>query len=430
MKENLTGLFLSGLLHAGIIGWAANATYMPQKEKVHVQSHQLTVSLFQAENIIKKSAIKKVAPPAPPKIVKSPPPVNTPAKKTVEVKPELLKKIEPAKPIIVATVATIKPVIEKQQPVIKTETIKAIRQPQDKAIEKPVKKLKQTVKKVIKNIKPKTKKKKKRIRKPIRSKRKIVKKHTVVKRIKKRIAPKKTLKVVAKSRSKARLKPRTRLKVSAKPRPKVRTKIQPKRKTQARIRPRTAPPKRKPVVRAQRRPRTAPVQRRVVRKTPVPRKIVKRGGVINSNKSYKRPSNTRKPVRQQAVQAHNRYRKPAQRYHKSAPVKKASSVNSALIANLNKQYKAQLHQLIASATKKNYPKRAKRRNQQGRVRLSFTISHSGTITNIKIINSSNIAVLDKAAIKTIQKTSHKLPFLSGMSKRALHLTMTVAYVLR
>lgn len=404
MKENLTGLLLSGLLHAAVLGWAVNASYLPPKEKIERQKHQLNVSLFQTKKIIRKPSIKKIEPPAPvpTKIIAATPP---PKEKLAQPKPETISKPKLAKPIVVAT---LKPEVAIEKTIIKP------RKHQKKTIQKLTKKTLRKLKKPLKKSHKKTTlKNKKRIKKVRKSKPKIIKKRAL-----KRPAIKQV------SRSKPRLRTKSRIAKSKIAKPRI-------------AKPRLTKPKRKPTVRStirkvQHKPRITPAPRRTIRKTPAIKKYVKRGGMgINR---YKTPSNIKKYSkqhnRQQAIRTHQTYKKPVRQYHKAAPAKKTKPVNSALIANLNKQYKARLHQLIASVTRKNYPKRAKRRNQQGRVKLAFTISHSGTITNIRILKSSSTASLDKAALQAIRKISHRLPFLRGMPKKSLNLKMTVAYVLK
>ena len=117
---------------------------------------------------------------------------------------------------------------------------------------------------------------------------------------------------------------------------------------------------------------------------------------------------------------------------KSAPshtVKvRPKNVATAATVQLSKQYKAKLQRLIVA--NKHYPKRAKRHRQQGKVTVSFKVSHSGIISNIRIIKSSNYASLDNATLQAIKRASAKLRFFPGMSKKSLHLSITVNYILK
>ena len=104
------------------------------------------------------------------------------------------------------------------------------------------------------------------------------------------------------------------------------------------------------------------------------------------------------------------------------------AVNGAQVARVESAYKARLHKLIAA--NKRYPKRAKRRRQQGTVRVSFIVYANGIIKNIRAVHSSGHSTLDKAAISAIQKISGKLPFPAGLKRTHWVLTIPVAYQLR
>jgi protein TonB len=374
MRNNLTGLFLSGLLHAGLIGWAANASYEPIKEPPKIQTRVLNISLFEAEKIIppapapikvikKEPAKPRVEPPASPKIVKKELPRPAikiePTPPPVKLKPDPIP--EPSKPVVVAAI--------KPAPVMR-EVIK----PKPVAVKKhtPKKKAKSKKKFIPKKVK------KHRVNKYKKPQRKVTKKRSVTKP------------VIAKA----------------------------KRKPQRRV-------IKKPVV----------AKRTVAHKKPAVRKYVKKGGVSHPRRTARAQQNhprkqiqnyARKTNRKSPVAIRHAPARPATPYHK--PVIRPSAANTTLIANLNKQYKARLRQLIVTA--KRYPKRARRRNQQGKVRLAFTVSHSGTISQVRIIKSSGVSTLDTASIKAIQQISQKLPFLRGMPKKSLNLTMTLSYSIR
>ena len=429
MKENLTGLFLSGLLHAGIISWVVSTNSLPEKEIKPIQNRQLIVSSFLLEKAVKKPVTTKLELPVTSKEEKSKAAVKKSDPKSKPI-PEAVSKpilnaqptLEPRKPITLAKVDTksIMPDVDKIEPVIQPKPVKAVVKKVlvKKALVKKIivkkKRVKKVVvkQKVVKKVKAKRKPKKKLTLKPS------VKKKTLVKRKsrsrsrskskpKRKIAKKRVIKrTVVKQARKPRIKPIARRKI-------VKPKINPKKKLAVKTH--------------QQARRTTPSPRRIIRKAPPAKKYVKRGGAgINNRKS----ANARKTVRRQVVRTRQTARKPARQHHKPASTQKKPAVNSAVVSNLSKQYKARLHQLIVNVTKKNYPKRAKRRHQQGRVSVSFTVSHSGTITNIKVFKSSSTAALDKAAIKAIQKVSRKLRFLKGMPKKSLNLKITVAYVLK
>lgn len=355
MKNSLTGFVLSGLLHAGLIGWAAHALQTPVKP-APAQNLVLTVNLFKTP--------KKLAPE----------PVKT-------------QRIKPEKPPRKALTETIKP--------------KAILQAVTKP--KPESKPKLETKNEPKSeSKPNPKPTKKQLSKN--------KKKTPPKKI---TRPKKAKKLV-KTRKKPPVKPVAK-KPLKKPLKKTVKKQRPTPRPMSKARPavKRAIATRKTIARAQhpfqRQPQPAPVKR-----SPP--------GQNASAQQHRKAQAIRHVSRGQYAPTH---RAP---YHKPNSVAPQKRVNPAIAGKLSRQYKARLRQLIASH--KRYPKRAKRRGQEGKVSLSFSIRHSGVISNIRVIKSSGVSSLDNAAIRAIQQTSRQLPYPAGMAKRSFQLTITLAYQLR
>jgi len=225
----------------------------------------------------------------------------------------------------------------------------------------------------------------------------------------------------------------------------------------------------KPPKKIVRKKATKPI-RKVIKKT-APRKIVKRKPILEKKpkkvarktaiKAQRRPAlltrkvvKARKPITPQKTRtkptplhvnnAKNTTRKVSQNTVKT-PVKHARKITKkpspkhapttakavtrkpAQNANLSRQYKAQLQRLIAS--KKPYPKRARRRGHQGRVTLSFTVTHSGNISNIRVVNGARDNDLNIAAVKAIKQASGRLRYPMGMNKKSLTLTITLSYIL-
>lgn len=69
---------------------------------------------------------------------------------------------------------------------------------------------------------------------------------------------------------------------------------------------------------------------------------------------------------------------------------------------------AQIYKILLAYISKNYPKDALRRNQSGNVLVAFNFGLGG-VTNLQIIKSSNVASLDNASLKAIEKTRHLFP---------------------
>lgn len=57
----------------------------------------------------------------------------------------------------------------------------------------------------------------------------------------------------------------------------------------------------------------------------------------------------------------------------------------------------------------NYPEQSVRNNEQGRVRIKFTINKDGSVENIKVVSSSGYPDLDRAAMDALHEMG-KVPF--------------------
>lgn len=381
MNNHFIGFLISAMLHAGLFSGAFILSKEQKKEPIIIQDKQvmLMVSMFQEKvTPLKIEPIKEVIKKPIKKIIERK--VEAPmAPKVVEVPVEPVTKPEPksepkvkTKPVV-ALVVEPKVIEPKKEITPEPKIIKAKVVPEKKKAKKA------TIKKTLKKKKVKIVKKKPKVKHAKKPTRKPIKKARVVKKAKKRIVTKKAV---------------TKKKVIKKVTRKVvaRKKIAKKK------------PVRKVVKKAQRRPvhvRTAPVRK---------------------PKTQAIATHSQRPVIRKAAQKQTK--KVAPQRHKVSPRPAATTAHA---ANLSKRYKTQLRKLIIS--KKRYPKRAKRRNQQGKVTLSFSIRHSGTIENIIIRKSSNNSTLDKAAIKAIKQSSRKLPFFAGMPKKTLQLSVTLSYVL-
>jgi TonB family protein len=86
---------------------------------------------------------------------------------------------------------------------------------------------------------------------------------------------------------------------------------------------------------------------------------------------------------------------------------------------------------LSQALKKNqsYPRRAKRRHKEGRVKVSFTIHQSGAVSDVHILNGSGSFILDKAAVKAVKKINGLMPFPKELKKSALSEVISFNYTL-
>ncbi len=112
----------------------------------------------------------------------------------------------------------------------------------------------------------------------------------------------------------------------------------------------------------------------------------------------------------------------------AASVKPGTKVITQASGQALKRYKSRLRQLIEA--NKRYPKRAKRRREQGTAIVSFVMFSNGQVKNINISKSSGSSMLDTAAKKAVSKVSGKLPFTSGINKQQWQFTVPIVYRLR
>ncbi|WP_301098500.1 energy transducer TonB [Otariodibacter sp.] len=71
------------------------------------------------------------------------------------------------------------------------------------------------------------------------------------------------------------------------------------------------------------------------------------------------------------------------------------------------RYKAQLQKALQHQANNSYPRREQMMRKTGTVTLSFSISSSGKLINVKVVKSSGNSNLDVAAVKAAQNTDMK-----------------------
>ncbi|MBT8439804.1 MAG: energy transducer TonB, partial [Gammaproteobacteria bacterium] len=94
---------------------------------------------------------------------------------------------------------------------------------------------------------------------------------------------------------------------------------------------------------------------------------------------------------------------------------------------LVEQYKLDL--LRAIEANKKYPKRAKKRRQQGLVKVGFVIKGNGKITNVCVIESSGYKMLDQAAMAAVSAVNHFKPIPQGIYRDNWEFVVPVEYQL-
>lgn len=99
---------------------------------------------------------------------------------------------------------------------------------------------------------------------------------------------------------------------------------------------------------------------------------------------------------------------------------------------IEQRYLQALSQQIAYYAQQNYPYRARRRHQQGKVILRFTLHPDGHITQIQIHASSGHPFLDQAALEVVQQQmkSQFKPFPKEMPTKAKKIVVPIQYSLQ
>lgn len=89
-------------------------------------------------------------------------------------------------------------------------------------------------------------------------------------------------------------------------------------------------------------------------------------------------------------------------------------------------YKGKVRSKIRRAQR--YPKKAVRKKIEGVVHVSFVISRSGSVSNIRIVKSSGHPVLDKAAADQVRRAAPMPKFPSDIRDSKMRLTSPISFV--
>jgi len=76
-----------------------------------------------------------------------------------------------------------------------------------------------------------------------------------------------------------------------------------------------------------------------------------------------------------------------------------------------------------------YPFAASRNGWQGNLQIDFTIKKDGTVTDIKLVKSSNYPVLDDSAITALRLASPFPPFPAGFSVEEINIKGQFSYII-
>ena len=112
--------------------------------------------------------------------------------------------------------------------------------------------------------------------------------------------------------------------------------------------------------------------------------------------------------------------------HRPNPHSMAEQINAEAI------YTNQLSRYLATLAQKNYPKRAKRRHQQGEVTIQFTLHPDGHISNLSIVKRTYYESLNEATLNIIRHTMayQYKPFPKEMRQSPKTIQVPIEYILR
>lgn len=108
----------------------------------------------------------------------------------------------------------------------------------------------------------------------------------------------------------------------------------------------------------------------------------------------------------------------------------ANKIAIAAVDNQQTKSKARVISIIYQQLNQHfiYPKLAQKRNWQGKVLLSLSVSPNGKINNVKIYKSSGYSILDQAAISSLTKVEY-LPQISSWLPYDIDVKLPVIYQL-
>ena len=210
------------------------------------------------------------------------------------------------------------------------------------------------------------------------------------------------------------------VKVKPKPKPKKIVKKKPKKKVKPKkkkkITPKKVVAKKKPRVKP--RKVTPPKQRAVVHKRPVskPRPAITRAQAPKKPHRIVKKRVVVTPRKPPAKKVPRQVNKP------KAPARKVGN------PQLERQYSNNIRQMIEK--KKVYPRKAKRRKQQGTVTVSFSVNKAGIVSKLRIVKSSGSKTLDNAALLAIKQVGRFPAIPVGIQKTFLSYTIPISYRLR
>lgn len=79
---------------------------------------------------------------------------------------------------------------------------------------------------------------------------------------------------------------------------------------------------------------------------------------------------------------------------------------------------------------KHYPRSARLREQEGRVVVDLVLEKDGTITDVKVARASGYLVLNRAALRSVQRMDRFKPFPSDLERKSWRLSIPFQYAIK
>lgn len=79
---------------------------------------------------------------------------------------------------------------------------------------------------------------------------------------------------------------------------------------------------------------------------------------------------------------------------------------------------------------KHYPRQSRRRREEGRVSVGFSVLGDGSIEELVIVASSGVERLDRAALKTIRQAAPFEPLPQGLHRDRWTISAPLVFSLR
>lgn len=185
--------------------------------------------------------------------------------------------------------------------------------------------------------------------------------------------------------------------------------------------PKPPTPQPTPLVAAKEQSKPAPS----IQQTPVP-------SVITKNSTHKNLNNESNQDSKVSTAEANSDGSQKSSTEKGSNNKGQEQKNQQLASTGSQNTLTQYHSQLSSWLKKHkrYPRRAKKRKQEGTVKIRFTINRSGKLIDYKIIESSGHPLLDKAAENMLKKSAPMPQLPNTFTGQLLSLEIPVAFSIK